>query len=68
MLDADPDAARVAARWIADVERDFLLDWPAVFVEGELAKRLAGLRDRASHTALLAWLLGRGDPPELGPW
>jgi maleylpyruvate isomerase len=43
-------------------------DWPELFVEGELAKRLAGLPDRASHAALLAWLLGRADAPALGPW
>ena len=43
-------------------------DWPAVFVEGELAKRLRDLPDRADHADLLAWLLGRALPPELRPW
>jgi maleylpyruvate isomerase len=43
-------------------------DWPEAFVESELAKRIAGLADRASHAALLAWLLGRAEAPVLGPW
>jgi maleylpyruvate isomerase len=43
-------------------------DWPDVFVEGELAKRIADLPDRASRAALLAWLLGRAEAPALGPW
>jgi maleylpyruvate isomerase len=43
-------------------------DWPLHFVEGELAKRLRGLPDRADHADLLAWLLGRARAPELGPW
>jgi maleylpyruvate isomerase len=43
-------------------------DWPALFVEGELTRRLDGLPDRADHAELLAWLLGRRDAPELGPW
>jgi maleylpyruvate isomerase len=43
-------------------------DWPAAFVEDELAKRLRGLPDRAEHADLLAWLLGRASAPDLGPW
>jgi maleylpyruvate isomerase len=43
-------------------------DWPSVFVEGELRRRVDGLPDRADHADLLAWLLGRRDAPELGPW
>ena len=44
-------------------------DWPPIFVEGELSKRLRALPDRADHAHLLAWLLGRAQPPELvGPW
>ncbi len=44
-------------------------NWPPDFVEGELAKRLRSLPDRADHAELLAWLLGRGTPPQLfGPW
>jgi maleylpyruvate isomerase len=44
-------------------------DWPEAFVEGELAKRLRGLPDRAVHADLLAWLLDRASAPELvGPW
>ena len=43
-------------------------DWPPAFVEGELARRLRGLPDRADHVDLLAWLLDRGTAPDLGPW
>jgi maleylpyruvate isomerase len=43
-------------------------DWPTIYVEGELARRLPGLPDRADHAALVAWLLGRGDAPELEAW
>ena len=44
-------------------------DWPAILVEGELAKRLPSLPERADHAGLLAWLIGRGQAPELiGPW
>jgi maleylpyruvate isomerase len=44
-------------------------DWPSILVEGELAKRLRALPDRADHADLLAWLLGRGPAPELvGFW
>jgi len=40
-------------------------DWPSILVEGELAKRLHALPERAVHADLLAWLLGRGPAPEL---
>lgn len=43
-------------------------EWPAEFVEAELAKRLRGLPGRAGHGDLLAWLLGRAPAPELAPW
>jgi maleylpyruvate isomerase len=44
-------------------------DWPPIFVEGELPKRLRSLPDRADHADLLAWLIGRAPAPELfGPW
>jgi maleylpyruvate isomerase len=43
-------------------------DWPASFVESELARRLAALPERAEHPALLAWLLDRASAPELTPW
>ncbi len=43
-------------------------DWPRQFVEGELARRIRALPDRADHADLLAWLLGRGPAPELEPW
>ena len=44
-------------------------DWPSVFVDGELAKRLHALPDRADHAHLLGWLLDRAPAPDLvGPW
>lgn len=43
-------------------------DWPPRFVEGELARRVRGLPNRAEHANLLAWLLGRAPAPELGAW
>ena len=43
-------------------------DWPPVYVEGELSRRLRGLPDRADHVALVTWLLGRAAAPELSPW
>ncbi|MBO3085446.1 maleylpyruvate isomerase N-terminal domain-containing protein [Cellulomonas fengjieae] len=44
-------------------------DWPSVFVDGELPKRLRALPDRADRAELLAWLLDRAPAPELsGPW
>jgi maleylpyruvate isomerase len=43
-------------------------DWPPLFVEGELAKRLQALPGRADHAELLAWLLDRAQAPEQQPW
>ena len=43
-------------------------DWPTLFVEAELAKRLSGLPGRAEDADLLAWLLGRAAAPDLEPW
>jgi len=53
-------------------------DWPAEFVEPNLARQLARLPERAPGVAppelapydVLAWLYGRGGPglPELPPW
>ncbi len=42
--------------------------WSSAYVEGELARRLANLADRADHIALVCWLIGRSDAPELAPW
>jgi maleylpyruvate isomerase len=68
--------AEIVARHLRDVEVHHVdldigyqvSDWPSVFVEGELNKRLHALPDRADHADLLAWLLGRAPAPELGPW
>ena len=43
-------------------------DWPPAYVEGELARLLPRLPDRADRNALAAWLLGRGDAPDLTAW
>ena len=44
-------------------------DWPEIFVERELAKRIRTLPERAEHAEILAWFLGRGPAPALtGPW
>jgi maleylpyruvate isomerase len=43
-------------------------DWPEDFVDGELARRLGALANRADHAELLAWLIGRAPAPELSPW
>jgi len=43
-------------------------DWPPAYVEGELARLLPRLPDRSDHNALAAWLLGRGDAPDLTAW
>jgi len=43
-------------------------DWPVLFVETELPRRLGALPQRAEPSELLAWLLGRAPAPDLGPW
>ena len=42
--------------------------WPDPLVTRWLAEVLPALPDRADPRELLAWALGRGAPPELGPW
>ncbi len=66
----------IVARHLRDVEVHHvdlgagysIVDWPAQFVDTEFTKRLPDLGGRAERAALLAWLLGRGPAPELGPW
>jgi maleylpyruvate isomerase len=68
--------AEIVSRHLRDVEVHHLdldigyrvSDWPCVFVEGELSKRLRALPDRADHADLVAWLLGRAPAPDLAPW
>ena len=43
-------------------------DWPALYVEGELMRRLPGLPERADRSALVAWLIGRAEAPKLSAW
>jgi len=43
-------------------------DWPTDFVDCALPRLITGLADRADRRSLMAWLLGRGSPPTLGPW
>ena len=42
--------------------------WPSVYIEGELARQLAALPERAGHADLVAWLIGRAEAPRLEPW
>lgn len=44
------------------------IDWPEIYVEGELIRRLPGLPQRVDHRQLVSWLLNRSPAPELGPW
>lgn len=68
--------ADLAGRHLRDVEVHHVdldigygaADWSAAFIDNELPKRLTGLSNRTSPASLLAWLIGRGAPPELGPW
>lgn len=43
-------------------------DWPAALVERWLPDLVRELPDRAGHPELMAWALGRGAAPALGPW
>jgi maleylpyruvate isomerase len=43
-------------------------DWPAELVARWLPTVVRELPDRTDPTALLAWALGRGPAPALGPW
>ncbi len=66
----------IVARHLRDVEVHHVdldngytpSDWPAEYVQLELAKRLGELDGRADPADLLAWLLGRQPAPELTPW
>ena len=41
---------------------------PSALVEAWLPRELPRLAARAEPAALLAWVIGRGDPPALSPW
>jgi hypothetical protein len=41
---------------------------PTTLVAGWLARELPRLGERTDAAALLAWVIGRGDAPELAPW
>ena len=43
-------------------------EWPAAYVDGELARSLPRLQARADGAPLAAWLLGRGPAPDLTSW
>jgi maleylpyruvate isomerase len=43
-------------------------DWPQDLVDRALTRLLVGLPARADQRTLMAWLLGRGDAPQLEPW
>src|SRR4029077_9911278 len=41
---------------------------PPALVETWLPRELPRLVERSDATALLGWVIGRGDPPSLTPW
>jgi maleylpyruvate isomerase len=41
---------------------------PAELVNEWLARELPGLSNRTDPSALLAWVIGRGEAPDLAPW
>jgi hypothetical protein len=41
---------------------------PPALVEVWLPRELPGLAARSDPAELLAWVIGRGDPPVLTPW
>lgn len=43
-------------------------EWSDGLVRRALPQLVADLSDRADHRQLMAWLLGRGPAPGLGPW
>lgn len=42
--------------------------WPPALAEAWLPELLSKLADRTDPVELLAWVLRRGDAPDLGPW
>jgi maleylpyruvate isomerase len=42
--------------------------FPPALVEAWLPRELPRLAERSDPAALLAWIIGRGDPPVLSPW
>ena len=43
-------------------------EWPAAYVDRELARSPPRLQARADGAPLAAWLLGRGPAPDLTSW
>jgi maleylpyruvate isomerase len=42
--------------------------WSQELVDLQLPRLIAGLAERSDHRSLMAWMLGRGSPPDLRPW
>jgi maleylpyruvate isomerase len=42
--------------------------FPPALVEAWLPRELPRLAERSDPAALLAWIIGRGEPPQLDPW
>lgn len=42
--------------------------WTQQLVDRTIPWLIKGLRDRADDRSLMAWMLGRGSPPNLDPW
>ena len=70
-----PATRLVIARWReveihhVDLGRGYLpSQWPIALVERMLPDVLHDLPARTDASSLLAWLTGRGGPPQLSPW
>jgi maleylpyruvate isomerase len=54
---------------LVDLGLDFVAsDWSQELVDRALPSLLHALPSRADRHTLMAWLIGRGSPPELSPW
>jgi maleylpyruvate isomerase len=69
----EPSRDAVFSRWREVVVHHGDLGWrhvplPAALVDEWLARELPRLGDRTDAAALLEWVIGRGEAPELAPW
>ena len=62
--------SRAGARWSSTTATSVLrpVPLPPALVEAWLARELPRLGERTDPAALLAWVIGRGEAPELAPW
>jgi maleylpyruvate isomerase len=69
----EPSRDAVLSRWREVVVHRGDLGWgpvplPPHLVRAWLPRELPRLGERTDPGSLLAWIIGRGDPPELAPW